>query len=177
MTMEYVGNAQNLGCFEHGSRKQRKTFGIVGIVPSGSPVQGLAIEIRRIVHEKEVHARMTATRHHGTESVVVVKRNSNAADGGLRIGKFGLAIAGHIDAYLVPGSNQSSRQSAHHVGESTRLRKRHALRSSKSNMHENRPPNSGPGFRRKLSCCKLSWTRRHRSTPLLRTNIRGLIPV
>src|SRR5580693_4870017 len=140
MTMKNIGNAQDLGSLEHGSREQCKPLGIIGIVSRGSSIQCLAVKIWRIVDEIKAHARVTAARDHGAEPVVIIKGNSNAADDRLRIGKLGLAIAGNIDADLVPGSDQSSRQSANHVGQSTGLGKWHALRSSKSYMHENRPP-------------------------------------
>ncbi len=49
---------------------------------------------------------------------MIVKRDGDAADDGMGISQLGLAVAGKVNAYLVPEGNQGAGQGPHDVGES-----------------------------------------------------------
>ena len=71
-----------------------------------------------------------------TEPITIIKRNGNAAHYGLRVGKLGLAITGKVEADLMTEAGHCAGKSANHIRQTAGLRKGHAFRSHKSNMHE-----------------------------------------
>ena len=80
MTMKNIGDAQNFRGFEHSAGEQSKALSVIGIVPSGGTVEGVAIEVGRIFDEIKPHAALRAAADDGGKAVLVIEGNGYAAN-------------------------------------------------------------------------------------------------
>ncbi len=136
VTMKNVGDAQNFRSLEHGAREQSKALGVVGIVPGRRAVEGVAVEIWRILDEIKAHTALTASADHRGETILVVEGNGHAANHGRGFGQLGLAIARQVDADLMAQGSEGAGQGADHVGQPAGLRKWNAFGSGEYDVHE-----------------------------------------
>jgi hypothetical protein len=136
MTMKDMGSAQDFRGLQHGAREQGEAFGVIGIVPCGSSVQGVAVEIWRIFDKIETHTCLSSSGNDRGKTIFVVEWNGYATDDRGGIAKFGLPVTREIDSDLMPEGGESTGQSAHDVGQAAGLGKRDAFRSGKCDIHE-----------------------------------------
>ena len=94
---------------------------VLRIVSCRSSIKRVAVEIWGIFDEVETHSALRSPAHDRRKAVLVIKRDSNAANDGHRISELGLAIAWQVDADLMTQSRQSPRQRTHHVGQAASL--------------------------------------------------------
>ena len=130
------GTPKNLRGLEHGATEQRVALGVVGIISGGRAVERIAIEIWRILDKIRTHAALAGSRHDGSEAILVVERNRDAAHYRRRIGQLGLAVTRQIDADLMPERGQGAGQSANHVGQSASLGIGNPFGSDECDVHE-----------------------------------------
>src|SRR2546425_8125613 len=144
MTMKDLRDAENFGGLENGAGEKRKALGIIGIISCRRAIQTIPVEKFGIFHKIKANAGLGAATHDGSEPVLVVKGNGNAAHSGGRLGELGLAVARQIDRDLMSQRGQRPGQSAHHVGQSTGLGKRNAFGSCEYDLHGLRPSRAQP---------------------------------
>jgi hypothetical protein len=133
--MKDVRYTENFGGFDYGSREKSIALGVVGIITSGGSIEGVTVKIRRVLNKVIANAGRRARSDYGTEPVFVIVRNSDAANHGLGIGEFGLAITRDINADLVSECGESAREGANNIGESPCLGIRDTLGCGEGDMH------------------------------------------
>src|ERR1019366_7012907 len=101
----------------------RETFGVIGIVPRGSAVKRVAVEVLRTVDKIKAHSGLASAGYHCGEAVLVVEGNGDAAHHGGRISQFSLPVTRQIHSHLMPQRSQRARQCAYHVRKSAGFRK------------------------------------------------------
>ena len=78
-------HAENLGRFDHGAAEQRIALGVVGVIADRRSIEPFPLKICGIIHEVVADARGILPRDDGTETILVVERNGDAANDSLRI--------------------------------------------------------------------------------------------
>ena len=129
-------DAQNFRGFEHGAGEQSEALGIVGIVAGRSAIEGIAIEVLRVLDEVESHAALAASAHDGGETVLVVEGDGDAANDRGGIGELGLAITRQVDADLMTQGSEGAGQGANDIGQSASLGKWNTFGSDECDVHE-----------------------------------------
>src|SRR5437868_2038447 len=82
---------------------------------------------------------MPAAIEYGTKAILVVKRDGQAAQHGLRRRQPALLITGEIDGNVMPEFRKRARQCADNIGKAARLRERDSLRGGKDDVHSRAP--------------------------------------
>ena len=136
VAVKNVGHAEDLRGLQHGAAEQREALGIVVIVAQRRAVERIAVEVRRVVDEIELHSSAHAAVEHGTEAVTVIEGNGNAGDDLARIVELGLLVTRKIDGDLVAQMGERGRQGANDIGQPAGLGKGYALGCRKGDMHE-----------------------------------------
>src|SRR5271157_5581570 len=131
-----VWHTEDLRGLQHRTREQREPLGVVVIVAQRGAIERVAVEVRRIVDEIELHSRAHAAVEHGTEAVTVIERNRDAGDDLAGIVEPGLPVTRKKDSDLVAQVGESGRQGANDICQSAGLGKRYALGCRKGDMHE-----------------------------------------
>ena len=128
VAVKNVGNAEDLGGLQYGAREQREALGIVVIVAQRGAVESIAVEVRGIVDEIELHSSTHTAVDYGTEAIPVIEGNRNAGDDLARTIEPGLLVTRKKDGHLLSQVGECGRQGANHVrqpaglGETARTR-------------------------------------------------------
>src|SRR5436305_10894139 len=134
--MENLGDAKNLGCFEHGAGEKRIALGVVGKAAGWRAIERIAVEIGLIFDKVGPHAALADTGDDRCESILIVKGNGDAAHDRRWFGKLGLAVTRQVDADLMAQRGQGAGQRSDYVGQSAGLGIGNAFGSDERDVHE-----------------------------------------
>ena len=101
VTVKEIWNTENLGSFEYRPAEKSEAFGIIWKIAGRCAVETIPIEKRRVIHEKEPHARVAGCSEERTETIPVIKRHSDALHDGAFITEPGQAVAWKVNADFV----------------------------------------------------------------------------
>src|SRR5208282_1986064 len=117
VAVKHIGHTENLGGFQNGAAEQGEALSVVVIVAQRRTVERIAVEVRRVVNEIELHSSAHAAVEHRTKTITVVKGDGNAGDHLARVVELGLFVTGKIDSDLVAQVGECGWQGAYDIGQ------------------------------------------------------------